>query len=309
MCIILAHVEEVNATKIFTCLTQDRTRQFLVYSNEVKTDEEDNVMILPVPHPDSVTFVNLRKYAKFFDDLESNFVKNRRSSNHIYASLTRSASESVIERPTLAVHSVGSYSASIVPTVDDFDRLDTTQFTLPHDLEAILRTTYDSQFGFIVCKLKQGKHSYHPFAYTHAKHSSNLLFIPTLHYHPHGHGSSTTIEADWDHCIYSVGTDLDTTSSDEYIFSPKDSINYAKLPREILWMHNQRLKRWTKYGSGKNRDLWIAGNLADPIRQPRPRTPSPSAYRHLQEQANPPYEFPMTVNGRKLLQKYFGSAL
>jgi hypothetical protein len=304
MCIILADVEHVNATKIFTCLTNDRTRQFLVYSNEVETDEEENVMILPVPHPHSVNFVNLSKYPKLFDDLESNFVKSRRDSHHMYASLSRSAS---LERSTLVVHSVGSYSASIVPSVDDFDRLDTTHFTLPHDLETILRTTYDSQFGFLVCKLKQGSHSYHPFAYIHDTHTSNLLFIPTLHYHPHVYGSSTTNDADWDHTIYSAGTDLDTTSSDEYVFSPRDSIKYDKLPRSISWIREQKLKRWTKYGSGSNRDLWVAGNLSDPIRRPRPRTPSPSAHPH--QQSNSQYEFPMTENGRKRIQNYFGSAL
>lgn len=309
MCIILAQVQHVNATKIFTCLTADQHRQFLVYSNEVETDEDDNCMILPVPNPGTVTFVNLSKYAKLFDDLEANFYKSRRSSMNMYASLTRSASiGDSLERPRLVVHDVGAYSASIVPTVDDFDRIDTTHFTLPDDLERILRTTYDGQFGYIVCKLKKGKHSYHPFAYSHMKHSSNLLFIPTLHYHPHGYGMTKAIEADWDHIIYSVATDLDTTSHDEYAFSPKDSVKYNKLPEDIRWMRDQRFKRWTKHGSGKNRDLWVAGNVMDPIQSPRPRTPSPSSQAQLHSRGRVPrYDFPLTDNGRKLVKRYFGS--
>ncbi len=310
MCIILAQVEHVNATKIFTCFTNDQTRQFLVYSNQVETNEDDNCMILPVPNPESVKFVNLSKYAKLFDDLEANFYKSRRSSLNMYASLSRSAAVESAERPRLVVHDVGAYSASIVPSVNDFDRIDTTHFTLPDDLEHILRTTYDSQFGYIVCKLTRGKHSYHPFAYSHAKHTSNLLFIPTLHYHPHGYGLAKAVDADWDHIIYSVGTDLDTTSHDEYAFSPKDTIKYTKLPEDIRWMRDQRIKRWTKHGSGKNRDLWMAGNVMDPIHTPRPRTPSPTSQAQLSSRANVPrYEFPMTENGRKLLQKYFGSAM
>lgn len=306
MCIILAQVEEVNATKIFTSLTHDQERQFLVYSNQVETDF-DNLMILPVPNPESVVFVNLSKYSKLFDDLESNFVKSRGSSMNLYASRS-AASFDTLERPPLVVYSVGAYSASIVPSISEFDRLDKKHFKLPRDLETILDTTYDRQFGFIVCKLKQGKHTYHPFAYTHQKHNSNLLFIPTLHYHPHGYGANRVVDADWDHIIYSVGTDLDTTNYDEYAFSARDSIKYNKLPPEIGWMREHRLKRWTKHGSGVNKDLWIAGNVPDPIRQPRPRTPSPSTQMRQQQQAQQ-YEFPMTENGRKLLQKYFGSAL
>jgi hypothetical protein len=306
MCIILAQVEHVASTKIFTCLTENQTQQFLVYSNEVHTNEEDNAMILPVPNPESVRFVNLKKYANLFDDLEANFYKSRRSSFNMYASLSRSAALDPVDRPRLVVHDVGAYSASIVPSVNDFDRIDTAHFTIPDDLERILRETYDSQFGFIVCKLKQGKHNYHPFAYIHAKHSNNLLFIPTLHYHPHGYGLARSVEADWDHMIYSAATDLDTTNHDEYAFSPKDSIKFDKLPNEIGWIQNQRLKRWTKYGSGKNRDLWVAGNVMDPIHSPRPRTPTPSSQSRRAQ--NPHYEFPMTENGRKLLQQYFGSS-
>jgi hypothetical protein len=312
MCIILAQVQHVNATKIFTCFTEDQRRQFLVYSNEVETDEDDNVMILPVPNPDSVIFVNLSKYSKLFDDLEANFIKSRRPSYNMTASLSRSAAiGDSLERPRLVVHDVGSYSASIVPSVNDFDRIDTTHFTLPHDLETILRSTYDSQFGFIVCKLRRGNHKYHPFAYSHIKHDKNLLFIPTLHYHPHAFGLAKTHDADWDHIIYSVGTDLDTTSYDEYAFSPKDSIKYSKLPNDIHWIRHQRLKRWTKHGTGKNRDLWMAGNVMDPIRQSRPRTPSPSSQAQQAQQRTraQQYEFPMTENGRKLLQKYFGSSM
>jgi hypothetical protein len=56
--------------------------------------------------------------------------------------------------------------------------------------------------------------------------------------------------------------------------------------------------------------LWVAGNVMDPIHtpRPRPRTPSPSAQAQLSARTQVPrYEFPMTENGRKLLQKYFGS--
>jgi hypothetical protein len=52
----------------------------------------------------------------------------------------------------------------------------------------------------------------------------------------------------------------------------------------------------------------MAGNIMDPIHTRRPRTPSPSSQR-TREAQQPHYEFPMTENGRKLLQKYFGSSM
>ncbi len=329
MCIILAPVEEVNATKIFTCLTADQKGQFLVYSNQVTTDEEYNVMILPVPNPDTVKFINLSKYPKFFDDLQANFKKTSRSHSSNSYSLSRSASlADSVERPKLIVHDVGAYSASIVPSVDDFDRVDSAHFTLPKDLEKILRQTYATKtdrFGFIVCKLKRGRHSYHPFAYTHQTHSNNLLFVPTLHYHPHGGSSGflqktfgfgsrnfelkNAIDADWDHVIYSLGTDLDTTTNDNYYFSPLNVIQWEKLPVDVRWGWDQRIKRWTRKGQGKNQDLWLAGNLKDPIRSDEDTSMSSwSGQGELRSynESSYDYSFPMTENGRKNLQRYFG---
>lgn len=300
MCIITETVEKVNATKIFTCFTEDESRQFLVYSNEVDTDSDTNCMVLPVPHPESVEFVNLSTYKRFFDDCEKNFKKRRAHDMLIGRAYAAASLERSVE--PLPIHSVGSYLVSIVPTFYDFHRLDTREFKLSNDLATLLSTTYTSEFGFLVCKLKQGHHAYHPFAYLHRRHSGGLLFIPTLHYHPHGYGMAKEVKADWDHVIYSVGTDLDTTNYDGYDYIPTDAIKYAKLPKDVQWILRYKLKRWTKTGYGVNKDLWIAGNLRELLRPARPRTPSPTS----QRQAAYEYEFPVTENGKKLLKKYFG---
>lgn len=303
MCIITKIVEEVNSTQIFTCFSEDQSKQFLVYSNQVNTNEENNLMILPVPNPESVEFINLQKYTKFFDDCQKNFkyVRHRATDSLLYAS--RSLSASIEDRPPLVIHKVGSYVASIVPSVADFDRLDPLVFDLDFNLQDILKSTYTSEFGFIACKLRKGAHTYHPFAYIHKSHSGGLLFIPTLHYHAHQYGMNKHIDADWDHIIYSIGTDLDTTNYDDYVYSPTNSIRFDKFPESIRWAEQYKLKRWTKKGNGKNRDLWIAGNLREPIHPPRPRTPSPSN----REERRPRTDFPLTENGKKLIKMYFGS--
>lgn len=40
----------------------------------------------------------------------------------------------------------------------------------------------NTDYGFVVCKLKKGNNDYHPFAYTH-KIYNDKLFVPTMHYH------------------------------------------------------------------------------------------------------------------------------
>ena len=311
MCIISLTVEQVNATKIFSCFTEDETRQFVIYSNQVTTNHENNMMILPVPNPNSVDLINLSQYPDFFEDCQKNF--HRYNPPQLYATRSLAASLDHYERPPLPVFNVGSYIASIVPSVLDFDRLNPRHFPVPVDLHNVLRHQYDNEFGFICCRLKRGNHSYHPFAYSHSKHSGGLMFLPTFHYHPHGSSSVRHFDADWDHVIYTVGTDLDSTRQDNYRFQPSNEFKIYKLPEDVRWISKYRMSRWTKSGSGKNKDIWIAGNVYDSI--DRSITPPRNRYtltREIPDDTKPRRSYSPPSNtihfseeGVRRLQKYF----
>lgn len=297
MCIISQVVERVAGTKIFTCFTEDLTRQFLVYSNEVHTPMPGNLMILPVANPDSVQFINLSHYPSFFEDCQKNFIYTENDLNDRF-SLRATASFDMPLQSPLPVYSVGSYLASIVPSIGEFHRLDKRQFVVSAELIDLLATKYESEFGFILCKLKQGNHSYHPFAYLHEKHSSGLLFIPTFHYHPH-ESHIHHEKGDWDHIIYSVGTDFDTTYLDNYRYRFSEAFRIHKLPPEIRWIRRHKMSRWTKHGRSKNMDYWIAGNLH--------RVDAP-IQRILHPRDNS-YEFPFTPHGLKQIRREFGGEI
>lgn len=76
MCCFSKKVDVVADTNIFARSAKDG-RQFLVYSMRFKAGE-DLAMILPIPTPkgspdDAVKFLNLEKYAAFFEELHKGF--------------------------------------------------------------------------------------------------------------------------------------------------------------------------------------------------------------------------------------------
>ncbi len=250
MCIITAKVERVSGTNIFVCALDDG-RQIVIYNNTVETPVQHNTMVLPVPNPESVKFINLETYKKFFADCESSFSEPRES-NYLSRSLYASAS---LKESTLPVYDVGSYHVSIVPSVNDFHRLDPDYFTIDPYIPNALQQKYDSTFGFILCKLRKGQHSYHPLAYTHQIHKDRLLFVPTYHIHPDGTYNHIDEYADWDHTIYSVKTDLDESTSRKQFDGW--SLKWSKVPTELHWIQKHRGQRWICHGHKKNRDIWL----------------------------------------------------
>ena len=303
MCILSATVETVAATKLFTSVLQNGQRQFVVYSNTVDTTVENNTMILPVPNPDTVQFVNLSTYKHFFEDVQSSFKKKYDEHTHssmLYASRSAAAP---FDRP-LPVYAVGSYSVSIVPSVSDFYRLNRSEFSIDRDLPLLLAQKYDDPtFGFLVCKLRKGNHSYHPFAYTHAIHKERLLFLPTYHIHPDGSKLTPEKYADWDHVIYAAETDLeqanlDISRSPEYYFSGW-GVDWTKLPAELQWMKNAHAQRIAIKGYKQNKDLWLR-NTKDFTVYASQLTPDPDSYRTA--------KFPIgSPQGLRNIQRFFGS--
>src|SRR4051794_14632011 len=114
MCCFSGVVEEVFKTQIFARPSGDR--QILVYSMDLVAEQE-LAMILPLPVPprrpdDAVRFINLESYPEFFSDLNELFPA-------LVTSLGRDPDGASVP---LAVHSVGQFEASFVPSIADFTR-------------------------------------------------------------------------------------------------------------------------------------------------------------------------------------------
>lgn len=175
MCCFSRKVDLVAATNIFA-RASTKGKQFLVYSMTLKASE-DVAMILPLPTPknsseDAVRFINLEKYPDFFLELYSGFPKP--------AAESRGGDKAKPTRHALKVVEVGSFEASFVPTVKDFDRLD-ERFRLPTEVWEKLPQYAD--FGFAVFKLKAGEKKVHPMAFEFPRANPRKLFFPTVHIH------------------------------------------------------------------------------------------------------------------------------
>jgi hypothetical protein len=191
MCIFSRSVAYVAATKIFAS-NASNDRQFLAYSMTVDA-EEDLSMILPLPVPrdapqDCVSFIDLSSYPEFFTDLAKGFPE-------LNVTVLTGESSQWRFSISLPVVEVGSFEASFVPTIADFDRLD-PRFRLPPDIWSQI-PGYD-QFGFAVFKLKKGEKRIHPMAFSFPRASSDLLFFPTVHIHD----GAVHLVAEFDHSLY-----------------------------------------------------------------------------------------------------------
>ena len=180
----------VSATNIFARIVAPGV-QALAYSMNVATAREI-AMILPVPvRPGTgeaaLRFVSLEKHPEMFTELGALFDVS--SIGQPKGGMWRDA------RPTLAVHEVGSFIATYVPTKVDFDRVD-RRFWLPRVLLDSVPTYAD--YGFAVFQLKPGKHTIHPMAFTFPSRELDRLYFPTVHLHD---GRFHT-DATFDHSLY-----------------------------------------------------------------------------------------------------------
>ena len=189
MCCFSRPVKQVADTNIFA---RDSTggRQYLVYSMAFAADE-DLAMVLPLPvakrsGEDAVRFINLEGYPDFFADLRAGFPEAA------FLGRGRVAAE---DRPTLKVVDVGSFEASYVPTVADFDRLD-ERFRMPAAVWDELPAY--RHYGFAVFKLKSGAHKAHPMAFEFPRDRPRQLFFPTVHVHD-GRVRKTAV---FDHALF-----------------------------------------------------------------------------------------------------------
>ena len=174
MCIISNDVKHVSNTKILVAVNTTTNKQLIVYSNTVDNNNITNAMILPVPYPNTVEFIDLSNYKNIFNDCENCLYKPRGKSLNLNATLS-------VDKK-LDVFSIGSYNVSLAMNLNDLKRVDENIFTLSEGCEKVLEKHYKQSFwGFIICQLKSGNENYHPFAYSHKL--MQKVFIPTRHYH------------------------------------------------------------------------------------------------------------------------------
>lgn len=184
-------VREVSSTRIFARAGAG-DRQYLVYSMSIEATEAV-AMILPIPvRPGSgekaVRFRNLEKYPEFFTHLESLFAEPVKEP-------PASALRPALANAALEVVSVGSYEASYVPTLADFERLD-DRFKFPKQTWDKLPVYKDH--GFAVFKLKKGRSQVHPMAFFFPRKNPRELFFPTVHVHD----GQVHAEAQFDHDLF-----------------------------------------------------------------------------------------------------------
>jgi hypothetical protein len=204
MCIFSPPVSSVEGTKIFARQSAD-SRQFLVYSMGYQS-KQDMAMILPLPvgsHDEDATvrFIALDSYESFFNDMYSGFPE-------LMMGIPRGMIDSSsIHSSQLKVYEVGDYSASFIPTLKDFDRLD-ARFRLSRKIWDQL-PEYQS-YGFAVFKLRKANPSSivtpHPIAFEFVTRWPNQLFFPTIHIHD----GSVHERSHFDHHLYYQGDEFST---------------------------------------------------------------------------------------------------
>jgi hypothetical protein len=222
MCIVSGNAI-VSDTQILTFPSSDGLRQIMVYSNHMDIDarhigfRDDAfgnggynaswnpsfdalkskaskaspvVMILPFPEG-SCDMIDIGSADGMFSKLSDLFRERT-------LSMSRAFSKNASTNESITVKRCGPYRYSIIPTLNDFSRVDSSVFEIVPNVTQVLSKHYCSGFSFLVCIIdKTAKYS--PVAYSHTL-KNRTLFIPTMH--EHGDGS-----ADWDHDIYVAGND------------------------------------------------------------------------------------------------------
>jgi hypothetical protein len=286
MCCFSGPVRDVHDTQIFARPLPDG-RQLLVYSMSVLAEQE-LAMVLPIPVPpaapeDAVRFVDMSRCPTFFEQLDVLFPDD------YFRGLPLGMPFGAAPQATpLVVHDVGSFEASFVPSIADFERLD-PRFRLPSQVWDQLPTYRD--WGFCVFKLRRGAVPipeapaersvlqrvgdlffgkptpfvatgpsaggapipYHPMAFEFPRRDPGKLFFPTLHIH------SGNVEpyAPFDHSLYCQLEDRLVQLRDDWRGSTTSAGLVAGSARE--WLDaDARVFRRNIRGSYPNEDITVS---------------------------------------------------
>lgn len=245
MCCFSRPVASVSQTRIFARPAL-AGRQVLVYGMQLDAPEE-LAMILPLPvgkdaREDALAFVNLEKYPQFFDDLEAGFPQPAALS---FGIPPRSA-------PKLAVVEVGSFVASFVPTIGDFERLD-ARFRLPPGVWEKIGAYAD--YGFAVFQLRKGRARIHPMAFTFPSALGGQLYFPTVHIHD----GKVHARAEFDHLLYCQAAQMGRAALVEWRASDLPAARFVDVARALkLVLGDRHVYRRGIHGLQKNEDVLLA---------------------------------------------------
>jgi len=267
MCCFAQPVVSVTDTNIFARLESDGW-QHLVYQMKFQS-QKSNAIILPLPvklpaqEANSLEFISLKGYKRFFDDLNKGFplapVESKKAEK-------LDSRDSVAGNSILKVHKVGDFIGSFVPSISDFERLD-EQFRIPKETWDLLPSYSD--YGFAVFQLRHLGGKPHPMAF---KFQSRLesgkdasIFFPTVHIHD---GKVHDLE-EFDHSLflqapsydeacgnYKQETRLVTDPATGYVRSKWTAEHFCNIGKSKSILKGDSLvHRLEIHGLQKNRDI------------------------------------------------------
>lgn len=206
-------------------------------------------MCLPVPNPTTVRFETVP------DDLMAHCARS------IQRERSWGRTLGISDGGPLTVVSHGSYDVVLVPSISALNQAP-TGFRVGHNVAHFLQEQYGSNMGVLLCRLKSGHTSYTPFAYSHELLEDGCLFVPTKHYHTHVGDPDIlmdptvlTLQADWDHEIYSYMTTPSAHNTQGFLPTPHNYIPWNSMPAEFKWSPERPLHLLRRVGNWPNMDI------------------------------------------------------
>ncbi len=253
MCLFNDDVPDPSDTLIFVSTTRDR-RQLTIYQNTItasdKYEKSSNTpaMILPFPIKSSkpVILIDLSDNANILNSLNDLFAKKvlKNSGDEWWDNVSAES-----DSDNLEIYEIGAYNISIAYSLNDLQRYDHNVFTLNPNLNEILVSNYSTDFGFLICAFNPKKAiDGHPIAYIHDLRPDGY-FVPTRHYHGEsGHSNKT---AEFDHCIFTVNSQIGVEPRNQIAASKIINVPVLKnyLPKDMI------IKREILRGEYVNEDL------------------------------------------------------
>jgi hypothetical protein len=232
---------EVSHTQIFARMARPGV-QILAYQMQFESNDPV-AMVLPLPTPagrgeSAVRFISLEDMPKMFDELYALFHPPSRG-------LGRAKTGSI---GALAVHIVGDFIASFVPSLADFARLD-RRFRMPSG--TLDRIPEIADWGFAVFQLSatKGESRPHPMAFEFTTRDPSRLFFPTFHVHD----GTLHDEAEFDHTLYAQGVDqVRTFITTERMIGSLVAGRSRGVLDEGAKLSSREIK-----GTKPNRDTWV----------------------------------------------------
>jgi hypothetical protein len=243
MCFIGQPIYSISDTKII--IISDNNDQITIYSNCINNIYDDNVMILPVPNPETVSFIDI---TKIDNDLLDNILEDEINNNV----------------------TICDYYTKLYYNIDQLIEANNKDFIISNECIKELKTYSGTNicsknlWGFIVCKLNKGHIKYTPFAYKH-KSIINYSYIPTrVYYHIQHYNYYLSYfysnSYNWNHTIYLVnikGTILLNIIA-ENIEDRQIILNNKLLLNQTLNLKNNiNIEKYIIKGSQMNIDFFI----------------------------------------------------